>query len=133
MKQIPKVENVMTRLPQTIGKKIRLDMATELMREHRVRHLPVQHEGKLVGVLSDRDIKVAASFRGPGDLTVEDVMTSDPYAVTPDTPIDQVAEEMAEHKYGCAIVCQPANRVIGIFTANDCLKVLSQVLRGRLE
>jgi acetoin utilization protein AcuB len=99
-----------------------------MMREHRIRHLPVQDGGKLVGVLTDRDIKLAASFEGSEDLVAEEVMTPDPYTVLPESPADEVAKEMAEHKWGCAIVQQSNGKVVGIFTAVDGMRVLGEML-----
>jgi acetoin utilization protein AcuB len=129
MKQMPKVEKVMTTMPHTIGKSIPLKKALELMRTHQIRHLPVQEESHLVGILTDRDIKLASAFQGPGELTVEDVMTPDPFTVPPTASLDSVVEEMAEHKYGCAVVKQANGKVVGIFTAVDGLRYLSQVMR----
>jgi acetoin utilization protein AcuB len=129
MKQMPKVERVMTAMPHTIGKRIPLSQAMNMMREHRFRHLPVLEEGKLVGVLTDRDIKLASAFQGPGQLTVEDVMTPDPFSVLPTASLDDVVGEMAERKYGCAIVRQGNGKVVGIFTAVDGLRFLSEVMR----
>ncbi len=129
MKQIPKIEKYMTAMPQTIGKDIPIERAFDLMRTHRIRHLPVQEAGKLVGVLTDRDIKLASSFANSTSMCVEDVMTPEPYTVKPQTPIDTVVMEMAEHKYGCAIVVQENGKVVGIFTAVDGLRVLSEILQ----
>ena len=128
MKQIPKIEKYMTAMPHTIGRSISMEKALELMRTHQIRHLPVQEGGKLVGVLTDRDIKFASSFATDGSLKVEDIMTPEPYTVKPQTPLDSVVLEMAEHKYGCAIIVQENGKVVGIFTAVDGLRVLSEVL-----
>src|SRR5689334_14680839 len=103
MKQIPKVEKYMTPMPHTIGKDIPMKKALDIMRDYQIRHLPVRDGGELVGILTDRDIKLAAAFVSEGDLTVEDVMTPDPYTVRPQAPLDAVVTEMAEHKYGCAV------------------------------
>jgi acetoin utilization protein AcuB len=56
-------------------------------------------------------------------------MTPDPYTVKPATPLDAVVTEMSEHKLGCAIVIQDNGKVVGIFTAVDGLRVLSEVLQ----
>ncbi len=134
MKTIPKIEKYMTTTPHTVGNDIPIKKAFSMMREHSIRHLPVQHGGKLVGVLTDRDIKLASSFKiGNEELKVEDVMTPDPFTVSPESNLDQVVADMAEHKYGCAIVVHKSNqyehgKVVGIFTANDGLKVLSEIL-----
>src|SRR4051812_26341438 len=106
MKNMPQIQKVMTAMPHTIGSDITIKKAMEMMREFRIRHLPVQRAGQLVGVLTDRDIKLARSFQGPGELTVDDVMTPDPYVVAPGASLDEVVLNMAERKYGCAIVQQ---------------------------
>ena len=128
MKQIPKVDKYMVPMPHTIGHDITIEKALGMMRDHKIRHLPVQDAGKLVGVLSDRDIKLAASFANSGELHVEDVMTPDPYTVKPQASMDTVVMEMAEHKYGCAIIVQDNGKVVGIFTATDGLRVLGDLL-----
>ena len=130
MKQMPKIEKYMTPMPHTINPGMPLKAALEMMREHRIRHLPVLFAGKLMGVLTDRDIKLASSFKQANVLTVDDVLTPDPYAVPPQTALDQVVLEMAEHKYGCAIVQQENGKVVGIFTTNDGMRVLGQVLQS---
>ena len=133
MKAMPKIQKVMTAMPHTIGADITLKKAMEMMREFRIRHLPVQKAGQLVGVISDRDIKLARSFQGPGELLVDDVMSPDPYVIAPEAQLDEVVLEMAEHKYGCAIVQQPNGKVVGIFTDNDALRVLGETLRGNYK
>ncbi|MEW6057350.1 MAG: CBS domain-containing protein [Bdellovibrionota bacterium] len=133
MKAMPKIQKVMTMMPHTIGADISIKKAMELMREFRIRHLPVQRGGELVGVISDRDIKLARSFQGPGELTVDDVMTPDPYVVRPESELDEVVLNMAEHKYGCAIVAQPNGKVVGILTDNDALRILGETLRSHYK
>jgi acetoin utilization protein AcuB len=128
MKQMPQIQKFMTTMPHTIGKDIPLDTALNMMREHRIRHLPVQEGGKLIGVLTDRDLKLATSFADAKGLKVEEVMTPDPFTAAPDAPLDQVVLEMAEHKYGCAIILQGNGKVVGIFTAVDGLRVLGETL-----
>ncbi|MCM0607166.1 MAG: CBS domain-containing protein [Xanthomonadaceae bacterium] len=131
MKTMPKIQKVMSTQPHTIGQDIRLKTAMNMMREHGVRHLPVEQGGKLVGVLTDRDVKLVSAFKGSDSMTVEEAMTPDPYTVGPDVALDHVVSEMAEHKYGCAIVMQDNGKVVGIFTANDGLRVLAETLKTR--
>lgn len=130
MKQMPKIEKFMTAMPYTIGQNMEIIKALEMMREYRIRHLPVQESGKLVGIISDRDIKLASSFADSYHLTVDEVMTPDPYTTTPQSSLYDVVFEMAEHKYGCAIVRQENGKVVGIFTATDGLRVLSEILQN---
>jgi acetoin utilization protein AcuB len=133
-KPIPTIQRHMTTAPHSIGSDQPLTRAAALMRDYQVRHLPVLHGGKLVGVLSDRDIKLIEGLRDvdPTKIAVEEAMTGEPYAVAPDTPLNEVAQTMAEKKYGCALVVQN-NKVVGIFTTVDCAQALADLLNTRLS
>ncbi len=130
MKQMPQIQKFMTAMPHSIDRDVSLEAALSMMREHHIRHLPVQEGGKLIGLLTDRDLKLATSFAGAATLKVEEVMAREPYTVGPDAPLDQVVLEMAEHKYGCTIVQQDNGKVVGIFTAVDGLRVLGETLES---
>lgn len=134
MKKLNPIKDYMTKSPKTVGDDIALSKAVEIMREHKVRHLPVQSRGKLVGVLTERDINVAMSVHPTAvNLKVSDVMTEGPYSVTADCPLAQVAKEMATNKYGCAIVENEQGRAIGIFTAVDATELLADHLSAEEE
>jgi acetoin utilization protein AcuB len=132
-KPIPTIQKYMTTTPHTIGSEQTLARAASLMNEHRIRHLPVLHGGRLLGVLSDRDLKLIEGFRDV-DATktrVEEAMTELPYTVDPETPLDQVVRTMAEKKFGSAVVVQN-QKVVGIFTTVDACEALSELLQTRL-
>lgn len=123
------MKDVMTEQPITIGRAQTLATAHEMMRDNRCRHLPVLEHGELVGVVTQRDLYFLETIAGV-DLTsdkVDDAMSVDCYAVGPDAHLEEVAAEMARHKYGCAVVIE-RDRVIGIFTATDALRVLGGVM-----
>jgi acetoin utilization protein AcuB len=103
------------------------------MSEHRIRHLPVLRGGRLMGVLSDRDVKLIEGFRDVDatKTTVEEAMTEQPYTVEPDAPLDQVVSTMAEKKLGSAVILQN-HKVVGIFTTVDACQALSELLKSRL-
>ena len=103
-----------------------------MMHKHKIRHLPVLSGGQLVGVLTDRDLHLVETLRDvdPDKVTVEDAMTPSPYSVTPHAALDEVAAEMAEHKYGCAVVIDNTH-VVGVLTTVDLARVLTDVLRQR--
>lgn len=129
MKSMPRIEKVMTSMPHTVGAEQPLKVAKQMMSEYHIRHLPVLRGGLLVGVISDRDVSLATSFEGGAESKIDDVMMPSVYAVPPETPVDQVVVEMAEKKYGSAIVQQQNGRVVGIFTAIDGLMFLADVLK----
>lgn len=128
-----KIKDFMIATPHTIGEDITLTKAMEMMREFHIRHLPVQYGGKLVGVLSDRDIKLALTvYPAAKDLKIGDIMTEEPYAVSAETPLQEVLSQMAIHKYGCTIVKNEKGRAIGIFTATDAVRLLSEVFSEKV-
>jgi acetoin utilization protein AcuB len=128
MKSMPLVQKFMTAMPHTVGAGILLSKAKSMMSEYTIRHLPVLEGGKLMGILTERDISLASSFEGAAELKVEDVMMPMTYTVRPEAPLNVVVAEMAEHKYGSAIVQQQNGKVVGIFTAVDGLRVLAEML-----
>jgi acetoin utilization protein AcuB len=132
-KPIPPLSKFMTTSPHSIGKEQTLDRAHEVMRTHRIRHLPVLEGGKLVGMVTERDLHLVETLRDvdPSKVTVEDAMATHVYAVEPDAALDVVAETLAEHKYGSAVVIQNG-KVVGIFTTNDACRALAELLHSRL-
>ncbi|MGE3975513.1 MAG: CBS domain-containing protein [Bdellovibrionales bacterium] len=134
MKSIPSVQKYMTYIPKSIGFDQSIEQAVSVMRELRVRHLPVLKGGKLVGVLSDRDINLVLGFKDvdPKNMKVEEAYTPNPYFTKPSAPLNEVVAEMAEHKYGCALVVDN-NTLVGIFTEVDAFRALSELLETRLK
>lgn len=133
-KAIPRVERYMTASPHSIGKDQFLVHAHELMRNHAIRHLPVLDGGRLVGVLSDRDLHLIETLRDvtPDKVTVEEAMTPVVYSVAPRAPLHEVVREMAAHKYGCAVVVDD-REVVGIFTTIDALRAFADLLESRVS
>jgi acetoin utilization protein AcuB len=119
----------MTRSPHSVGADQTVGFARSLMRGHRIRHLPVLRGGKLVGVVSDRDIYWIETLKeADGDgLRVEEAMSPAPYAVPPDALLADVAREMAERKLGSAVIME-GEKVIGVFTTTDALSALAALL-----
>jgi acetoin utilization protein AcuB len=128
-KAIPAIRKYMTASPHTIGADQSLDRAHAMMREYRIRHLPVLRGGRLAGVISERDLALLESLPDldASQLSVEEAMSTEVYAVSPDVRLDEVAAEMAAHKYGCAVVVIE-NKVVGIFTLVDVCRALGEIL-----
>ncbi|HXU73485.1 MAG TPA: CBS domain-containing protein [Polyangia bacterium] len=121
------IRHYMTPTPHTIGAEQMLTVAIELMREHKIRHLPVLRGGRLVGILSERDVALISGLPtvDPAVVPVEDAMSEEVYTVAGDTPLDEVAATMAANKYGSALVVDPRNHIVGVFTTIDALHALA--------
>ncbi len=120
------VQEYMSVAPVVVSGDRSLAEAHRLMRDRNIRHLPVVEHGRLVGVVSQRDLYLLETVKGvdPGVETVREAMAPEPYAVPLDAPLDAVAATMAEKKYGCAVVVDRGS-VIGLFTTVDALRALA--------
>lgn len=106
--------------------------AFELMRIHRIRHIPVVKDGKLVGILSDRDIRHALPMRvREGDAhpaygetllntPVATVMTTNPITIDPNATIREAAEIICREKIG-ALPVMDQDKLVGIISSEDLL------------
>jgi acetoin utilization protein AcuB len=133
-KPIPPISKYMTTSPRTAEGSATLASAAKIMNESGIRHLPVVEGEKLLGIITDRDIRFVESFQDvdPEELTLDEAMTEDPYTVSPDTPLDEVATTMAEQKYGSALVVQNEH-IVGVFTTVDACRALAELLSTRLR
>ena len=126
------VQGFMSPAPQTISREITLSQASHLMRELDIRHLPVMEGGKIIGIVSDRDVCLLGSVKGINieKILVDDVMSRDLYVVSPDTPLDDALRMMIDQKIGSAVVMD-RGKLAGIFTVIDALRALSGFLQSR--
>ncbi|OIO99057.1 MAG: hypothetical protein AUK03_00205 [Anaerolineae bacterium CG2_30_64_16] len=132
----------MTRNPITIAADVGIDDALHLMRERKIRRLPVLNAaGQMIGIVSDKDLLHAAPSPATSlsvhelryllaKLTVKKVMSSPVITVTPDTPLEQAARIMADSKIGGLPVIEQG-RLVGIITETDIFKALLDVLGTR--
>jgi acetoin utilization protein AcuB len=128
------VKHFMSSSPHTIGHEQPLTAAHKIMREHDIRHLPVLDGGRLAGMLSQRDLYLIESLRDvdPERVNVSEAMSTEVFAVGPDTTIRTIVSEMAVHKYGSAVVVE-RDKVVGVFTTTDALAVFAGVLDPALD
>ncbi len=106
-----------------------LKVAHELMQEEQFRHLPVLKEGKLVGILSDRDVLLAASTSDKGmievpDIKVCDAMTRHPVTCRETSSISDVAGVMIDRKIDCLPVVDERRKLVGVITSTDLLALI---------
>ena len=130
----PLVKSAMTPFPHAVEAVAPIGEARSLMLEHHVRHLPVVAQGQLVGIVTDRDIKLLLGPElgspDPQELTVEDAYVADGYAVDMESPLVEVLEVMVERHLGAALVTGHG-RLAGIFTTVDACRVLHEHLMQR--
>ncbi len=115
-----------------------LGTAIRLMREHRIRRLPIVSKGKLVGIVSDRDLKGALpshatsldvwELHGLLDrLKISDIMTKNVITTTPGATIERVALIMMERKIEGLPVLDAKGNLVGIVTEGDVFRALAEV------
>jgi acetoin utilization protein AcuB len=131
MKRNPQVIAFMTPFPHSIDVDAPLEDARKLMHGRRFRHLPVISGGEIVGVLTDRDIKLVLGpdFGSPDEreLRVRDAYVERPWVVPASTPVAKVARVMAQNRIGSAIVTKHG-KLVGIFTVTDACRALAEII-----
>lgn len=118
-----KVKDVMTPHAKTIWLTESLADAAQMMWENDCGVLPIVKDQKVVGMITDRDICMATAMRdrNPSGIAVEEVMTGQVYAVTPEDNIDQALQQMQEHQIRRLPVINAEDEVEGILSMNDIL------------
>lgn len=105
----------------------------DLMSERGIRHVPVVKDGRPIGIISDRDLRLISTLEIKNPPLVGDFMVKEPFCVQLGTSIDQVAFEMSTRKIGSALVVDQEGRLDGIFTSTDGLNALIEVVRGDVD
>jgi len=106
----------------------RVEDAYELMQDIHCRHLPVVRDGKLIGIISDRDILLRATYGAGGikfpDLKVGDIMKKEIISCRPSARLSAVAEQMVAKAIDSLPVTDDQNHLLGIITSTDLLRVM---------
>ena len=131
----------MSRPPVTIGPEMSIHDALALFKKERIRRAPVIKGGKLVGIVSEKDLLDASPSSATtlsvwemnymlSKLTVSSLMTKDVITVTEDTPIEEAARIMADNKIGGLPVVK-GTRVVGIITETNLFKMFLELMGAR--
>lgn len=133
-KVMPKISKYMTTTPDAINFDSTIVEAMNVMEKHNIRHLPVIKDKAVFGILSDRDVKSILAFAGtnPRTIKVGEICSDTPYLTQPDALLHEVAAEMAEKKFGSALVIDNG-KLVGIFTTTNACMALADICEQRFH
>jgi CBS domain-containing protein len=130
-----KVQNIMTRDLHTLEADNVLDLADDLMSMARIRHIPIVERGKVVGIVSQRDLFFSALVKALGfqqkeqkdlmkTIRAREVMSQPVITISPDASVKEAARLMGENKIGCLPVVKD-KQFIGLVTETDILRYVA--------
>ena len=131
-----RVSDLMSPMPITVGPETPMLDARQRMLDERIRHLIVVADGRLVGIVTDRDIRLNLASPATSlsvwelhhllaKLTVRDVMTHAVLVVDPGRPAAEAARIMLAHKIS-ALPVTDGDRLVGIITESDFVRLVSE-------
>ena len=103
--------------PKSVAPNASVKEARLLMESEGYMQLPVLHQGRLVGIITDRDLCISARYPIESTMTVEDCMTADPITVTPETPVFRTAQMLSTYKFG-ALPVVDGGKLVGLITTS---------------
>ena len=129
------VKNWMSKNVVSIDVNDSMQDAMRLLKEHDIRMLPVMKKGRLVGIVTDRDLKKASASDATTlevhellylltEIKIKDIMTKDPMTVPPDYTAEETAQVLLENKISGAPVADDNGQVVGTITQTDLFRVL---------
>lgn len=123
------VRDRMSAHPVTIEPESSALSALGIMQYHHLRHLPVvDSSGRLVGILAERDLLLAASRHLHAGMEVTEVMARDVVTVAPDSSLGEAASLMARHHFGSLPVVDADNNIVGIVTESDIFRAFADLV-----
>lgn len=128
-----KIGDVMSKRLVTVKSVSMVPEAAEKMRSENIGVLPVEEDGKLVGILTDRDIAIRAVADKNIDVPVKNVMTPAPKAVSPDTTIEEAVRQM-EGQDVRRLAVMEGDRCVGIVSLEDLVESgEDQIVMGAIK
>jgi acetoin utilization protein AcuB len=141
------IKDWMAKDPVTITEDTSMIKAIHIMKERRFRRIPVVAQGKLVGMVTDRDLKEASPSKATtldvhelyyllAELQVQEIMSRNPISVSQDDTVEHAAQIMLEHTISGLPVVDEQDRVVGIITQSDVFRAfmhITGVLQGGVQ
>ena len=124
--------------PIVVDENTSIMKATQLMKEHGIRRIPVVHNKRIVGIVSDRDVKEAAPSKATSldvhelyyllsEIKVKDIMTPSPITLNENDSVEKAAVIMLENRISGMPVVDQKGKVVGILTQTDVFKVMISI------
>ena len=132
------VKEWMASKPIVVDENTSIMKATQIMKENNIRRIPVVRDGRLIGIISDRDIKEAAPSKATSldvhelyyllsEIKIKDIMTPDPITLRENDSVEKAAVIMLENRISGMPIVDDDNRVVGIITETDVFKVMVSI------
>ncbi len=124
--------------PIVVDENTSIMKATQLMKEHGIRRIPVVRDKKVVGIVSDRDVKEAAPSKATSldvhelyyllsEIKIKDIMTPDPITLNENDSVEKAAVIMLENRISGMPVVDKQGNVVGLITQTDVFKVMISI------
>lgn len=123
------VGDFMTRELVTVKEADDLALAESMLRLGGIRHLPVVRDGKLSGLVTQRDLLRSAALRDHKTAVASDIMVREVVTVRTGTSLVQAARVMLANKFGCLPVTEEDGRLVGIITESDFVRFAADVVQ----
>jgi len=104
--------------------------AFDLMRHHNVHHLPVVDGGRVLGIVAERDLLLAAANFGPAEVPVEEIMRAPVTCISPRASLRSAARMLVLKHIGSLPVVNARKQIVGIITETDVFKVMAGMARS---
>lgn len=119
----PSVVSVMTPFPVHVAADTPLIAAQAMMKGHEIRHLPVEQDGKVIGVVTEADLRNAVALTASPEMPIGRLCTRPPLAVPLDVPLKTLVMQMSDEGVDSAVVLRHG-RLAGIVTLSDICEEL---------
>jgi acetoin utilization protein AcuB len=140
-----RVEDIMTTKVFTVEQHDLIDRVFFLIHYEKIRHLPVVEKGKVIGIVSDRDLYKVLGPKNNSNVIegntemhvvpkkVQNIMHRGVLTTHPDTYVSEAAAVMANNRVGALPVVDKDNKLVGIISATDILRVFSKIEKASEE
>lgn len=126
-----KVSQYMSRPALAIAPETEFHRAFDLMHSRRIHHLPVVEGDRVVGIVAERDLLLAAANFGSAAVTVGEIMRGSPVCVSENARLKQAARLLVVNHIGCLPVLSIRKVLVGIITETDIFKIAAGMLHAR--